>query len=226
MSHSMEPNVNKVENHETVDEIINQVNDLQQMVHDSLDDLNFEHAFIQQAASFIPDARKRLDYVVQMTAQAANRALNAIDIARPLQEELDSEASKLNARWDAWFENPIELTEAKQLVTDTRKFLAHVPQNVQQTNTQLLDIMMAQDFQDLTGQVIKKMVRVIQNIEKQLLFVLAEHSETRHEAAKPPLDVNAESDDGLLNGPQINPNKTDIVVSQEQVDDLLKNLYP
>ena len=60
----------------------------------------------------------------------------------------------------------------RELVRDTRSYLQWVPQQTQATSGQLHDIMMAQDFQDLTGQVIKKLVVVIRDIEKQLIEVL------------------------------------------------------
>ncbi len=55
-----------------------------------------------------------------------------------------------------WFEAPKELDDAKALVKETRTYLSDVPQITAATNKELLDIMMAQDFQDLTGQVIKR----------------------------------------------------------------------
>ena len=72
---------------------------------------------------------------------------------------------------------PIRLTlpMPREPVTDTRQFLADVPAHTSFTNAQLLEIMMAQDFQDLTGQVIKRMMDVIQEIERQLLMVLLEN---------------------------------------------------
>ena len=75
---------------------------------------------------------------------------------------------------------------------------------------------MAQDFQDLTGQVIKKIVDVTQKMEKQLVDLLVESS--------PPL-ANHEVHAGLLNGPVINPSgRADVVTNQDQVDDLLESM--
>ena len=75
---------------------------------------------------------------------------------------------------------------------------------------------MAQDFQDLTGQVISKVAVITQTLEKQLVQMLVDFA---------PEDVRRELDTGLLNGPQINPEgKTDIVADQGQVDDLLDSL--
>ncbi|EHC80542.1 Chemotaxis response - phosphatase CheZ [Salmonella enterica subsp. enterica serovar Montevideo str. S5-403] len=120
-------------------------------------------------------------------------------------------------RWDEWFDNPIELSDARELVTDTRQFLRDVPGHTSFTNAQLLDIMMAQDFQDLTGQVIKRMMDVIQEIERQLLMVLLEN--IPEQSARPKRE-----NESLLNGPQVDTSKAGVVASQDQVDDLLDSL--
>jgi len=130
---------------------------------------------------------------------------------------LEDGAKTLKGRWDEWFENPIELADARSLVSDTRGYLDEVPQHTSFTNAQLMEIMMAQDFQDLTGQVIKRMMDVIQEIERQLLTVLMENI--------PDQSLRAKKDtDSLLNGPQINAAAPNVVASQDQVDDLLDSL--
>ncbi|NIF21717.1 MULTISPECIES: protein phosphatase CheZ [Pantoea] len=196
-------------------DIISRIGALTRMLRDSLRELGLDQA-IAEAAEAIPDARDRLDYVVQMTAQAADRALNSVEASQPHQDAMEAGAKGLSVRWDAWFDNPIELTDARALVSDTRDYLAAVPEHTSFTNKQLLDIMMAQDFQDLTGQVIKRMMDVIQEIERQLLMVLLENIPEAGAARK--------EDNGLLNGPQINAEAPNVVASQDQVDDLLDSL--
>jgi chemotaxis protein CheZ len=170
---------------------------------------------IAKAAQAIPDARDRLNYVAAMTERAAERALNAIDVAQPIQEKLSKQAKTLSQRWDEWFVSPVELDDARVLVLDTRNYLKDVPQQASAINAQLMEIMMAQDFQDLTGQVIKKMMEVVQEMEKQLLQVLIDNT---------PLEKRSEGN-GLLNGPQMNADENpDAVSDQEQVDDLLSSL--
>ncbi|CPR21100.1 Chemotaxis response-phosphatase CheZ [Brenneria goodwinii] len=197
-------------------EIISRIGQLTRMLRDSLRELGLDSA-IAEAAEAIPDARDRLDYVVQMTAQAAERALSCVEAAQPRQNQLEADAKSLKSRWDQWFENPIELADARELVTDTRKYLEGVPEQTAFTNAQLLEIMMAQDFQDLTGQVIKRMMDVIQEIEKQLLMVLLENMPEKTAAPK-------RANDGLLNGPQVDKSAAGVVSNQDQVDDLLDSL--
>lgn len=199
-----------------LDDIISRIGSLTRLLRDSLKDLGLDKTIIQ-AAEAIPDARERLSYVVSKTSQAANRVLNCVDAARPLQDEITHDAIGLTSRWDKWFEDPIELKDARELVTDTRQFLKKTPEIAKSTNAQLMEIMMAQDFQDLTGQVIAKMMDVIQEIEKELIQVLVENIP---KTAAPEVKKQA----SLLNGPQINQNVENVVASQSQVDDLLESL--
>ena len=84
-----------------------------------------------------------------------------------------------------------------------------------ETKQHLMNIMMAQDFQDLTGQVIKKVTELAHGLEQQLLQLLVDYA---------PPEIKREVDTGLLNGPQINPIGNDVVAGQAQVDDLLDSL--
>ncbi len=84
------------------------------------------------------------------------------------------------------------------------------------TRAELMNIMLAQDFQDLTGQVIGKITSIAQDLEKQLVQVLIDFA---------PSEIRRELDNGLLNGPQIKPEgNTEVVADQGQVDDLLDSL--
>src|SRR3546814_9385782 len=96
------------------------------MLRDSMRELGLDQA-IKDAAQAIPDARDRLRYVAQMTEQAANRVLNATEAAGPLQDRMARSAQALDTRWQQWFDQPLELPEARGLVDDTRTFLADVP---------------------------------------------------------------------------------------------------
>ena len=197
------------------DAVFNRLGQLTRQVHDSLRELGLEGA-LKEAAEAIPDARQRLGYIAQTTEQAASRVLNATDVARPIQDELTNGADALSARWDELYAGRLSPEAFRELSADTRSFLAAVADGSRVTSAQLHEIMMAQDFQDLTGQVIKRVVDLAHLLETQLLQVLLE--------AAPP-QVRSEHHSGLLNGPVINPEgRTDVLSNQAQVDDLLESL--
>lgn len=209
------------------DDLIQRIGQLTRMLRESMRELGLDKE-IEKAAQAIPDARDRLTYVASMTEQAAERALNSIDRAQPIQSDLEKAATELDGRWQLWFENPIELDQARELVNDTRAYLADVPRQTQATQRELLEILMAQDFQDLTGQVIKKMNEVIREIEHQLIQVLIDSVPDGAEGAVlkrlAEAEWEPEKKSALLNGPQIKPTGGDIVTNQDQVDDLLDQL--
>ena len=199
------------------DEMLNRIGYVTRTLHDSLSGLGLDK-ILEQVAQDIPDTRDRLNYVARMTEQAAERVLNATDAATPLQTELATEATALEARWKEMSAKPSLKSEYNQTVNETLEFLTLTGKNTADTKALLLDIMMAQDFQDLTGQVIKKITALAQDMEKQLVQVLIDFSPA---VAKKETDVST----SLMNGPQIDPvNAVDIVASQEQVDDLLDSL--
>lgn len=202
---------------DSAEQLILRIGNLTRMLRDNMRELGLDKE-IERAAQAIPDARDRLNYIAAMTEQAAERTLNAVELAQPIQSDIEQQAETLDKRWGAWFDKPVELADARSLVLDTRAFLSEVPGQARATNSHLLDIMMAQDFQDLTGQVIKKMMDMIRALEQELLQVLIDNvpSERRVEAPAPST---------LMNGPQVNPEgKPDVVSDQAQVDDLLASL--
>lgn len=195
--------------------MVNQIGHMARTLHDTLRELGLSKQ-IEKATSSIPDARDRLNYVATLTEQAAVRVLNATEAAQPLVEKMEVEAHRLSGQWQLLFEKKLDVEQFKGLVTQTQTFLNEVPKHAKATNAYLMEIMMAQDFQDLTGQVIKKITAVTKEMEQQLLALLVENA---------PASVKADLNSGLLNGPVINATgRTDIVTNQDQVDDLLESL--
>lgn len=195
--------------------VINQVGQMARKLHDTLRELGL-HTEIEKAASTIPDARDRLNYVATLTQQAAERVLNATEAAQPIVDKLGSDSQRLATQWDMLFEKKLDVKQFKELVMQTHAYLHESPKQTKATNAYLTEIMMAQDFQDLTGQVIKKIIHLTQEMEQQLVSLLLENA---------PAAVKAEINTGLLNGPVINgAGRNDVVTSQDQVDDLLESL--
>lgn len=196
--------------------VFNKIGHMARALHDTLGGLGYDE-LIEKTVSALPDAKDRLAYVANLTEQAACRVLNATDIASPLVDEMENASRALGDRWDKLFANQLTPAEFKQLAVETRAFLSNqLPQKARSTHAQLTEIMMAQDFQDLTGQVIKKIVAVAQELESGLMGVLLDVV---------PEGKRTEEVDSLMNGPVINAEgRSDVVVNQEQVDDLLDSL--
>lgn len=186
-------------------------------LHDALHELGYDK-LLENAVNAVPDARDRLAYIANITEQAACRVLNATDVAQPVVDQIQNDAASFATRWDAAFSGQLDVNAFRKLAEDSREyFKVGLPKAAGDTNAQLLEIMMAQDFQDLTGQVIKKIVGLAESLENGLMKVLIE---VMPEQFKKSEEVNS-----LLNGPVVTvEGRTDIVVSQQQVDDLLDTL--
>jgi chemotaxis protein CheZ len=201
------------------EELLTRVGQMTRALHDSLRGLGFDK-LIARAAHDIPDARDRLDYVARMTEQAAQRVLNATEAASPLQEGIAAAAVPLAQAWRTQLAMDLP-QDTRALAERTIACLDNAQVASDATRQHLLDIMMAQDFQDLTGQVIRRVTELAHNLEQQLVQLLLDYA-----PAEMRRETEAEDDgDSLLNGPQIRPEgNPDVMAGQEQVDDLLDSL--
>ena len=197
------------------EDMLSRIGHLTRSLHESLRELGYDD-MIERAAQTLPDAQDRLQYVADMTEKAATRTLSATEAAQPIQDRIGADAGTLAGDWDRLFANELSVDEFRALAGRTREFLRRVPDETKATNGHLMEIMMAQDFQDLTGQVIKKMMEMTRQVEKQLLSMLIDNL---------PKDRKEQIEAKGLAGPVINPNSaSDAVTDQKQVDELLESL--
>ena len=188
------------------------------LLHDSLRELGYDKA-LTEASSAIVDAQDRLEYVATLTEQAANKVLNTLDDGMPAQDLLSKQAKDMETRWADLFSGKLSLDEFKALAGDSRQFASAVNEATEAEKARLLEIMMAQDFQDITGQLIKKVVKITQTVEQELAQLLRDHApaDLKEKLAKkeaPPAEAP------LMQGPSV----PDTALNQDNVDDLLADL--
>ncbi|MEY4752735.1 MAG: hypothetical protein RJA44_410 [Pseudomonadota bacterium] len=186
--------------HEQLGPIIRQL-------HEALRTLGYD-VTIQKIASEIPDARDRLTYVGGMTEAAASKVLNLVDAAAPACAEISERGSALAARLSAATTQTQGDAGQQELLKQCSQFIDYTTSFAETQRSILTDIMMAQDFQDLSGQVISRIIEIISRTEHQLLDLLV------NTAPQQALDLDS------LAGPQI-PEKA---LQQDDVDDLLASL--
>jgi chemotaxis protein CheZ len=183
------------------------------LLHDSLRELGYDKA-LTEASSQIVDAQDRLEYVATLTEQAANKVLNTLDEGMPAQDVLSKKAKDMDGRWMALFDGKLSLEEFKALAGDSRQFAQAVAEATEAEKARLLEIMMAQDFQDITGQLIKKVVNITKTVENELAQLLRDNApaEVREKLAQKPVP--------LMQGPSV----PSVALDQDNVDDLLADL--
>ena len=183
------------------------------LLHDSLRELGYDKA-LTEASTQIVDAQDRLEYVASLNEQAANKVLNTLDDGMPAQEVLSKQAKEMEDRWADLFAVKLSIEDFKALAGDSRAFASKVAQATEAEKARLLEIMMAQDFQDITGQLIKKVVAITKKVESELAQLLKDNA---------PADVRekiAQKEVSLMSGPSV-PSEA---LNQDSVDDLLADL--
>jgi len=140
-------------------------------LHDSLRELGYDR-FLSDVAEQVSDSKNRLEYIAKLTEEAANKVLNAVDEGLPIQEAQAESALQLSERWNSMFAGALSVAEFKVLAHDSHAFINATAGSSEVEKDRLLSIMMAQDFQDITGQIIKKVVALTQNLEQQLAQLL------------------------------------------------------
>jgi chemotaxis protein CheZ len=189
-------------------EVFHQLGLITRQLHDTLNQLGVMPK-LQAAADGLPDARSRLSYIAKKTGDAANKVLNLVDMAKAEHLSISSETRRIGA---ALLKDPVKAVASGAVLN----FVGDVEAATARIDAHLTDIMMAQDFHDLTGQVVAKVVSLASELEDSLVKLLVQ-------AAPPEQSHKVES--ALLQGPVVNPEgRTDVVANQGEVDDLLASL--
>jgi chemotaxis protein CheZ len=184
------------------------------MLHDSLRELGYDRS-LSDVATQISDAQGRLNHVASLTEQAANKVLNAVDTCMPEQDTLGKKAQDMESRWTQLFDGKLSIEEFKALAGDSKQFAAVVMEATEAEKARLLDIMMAQDFQDITGQLIKKIVNITNRVENELAQLLRDNAPPEVKAA-----IAENKPVELMQG----PSAPGAAMAQDDVDSLLADL--
>lgn len=189
-------------------EVFQQIGSITRLLHDTMQQLGVMPK-LQVAADGIPDARSRLTYIAQKTAAAANKVLNSVDEAKADHAAISAATREMAA---AIVANPVKAVASGAVMN----FVQDVEARTARIDSHLTDIMMAQDFHDLTGQVVAKVVSLANELEDSLVKLLV--------SVVPP-EQREKVDPNVLNGPVVNSEgRTDVVTNQGEVDDLLASL--
>lgn len=192
-------------------DVHHKIGQLTRQLHDSLNELGYADK-LRGSMGELPDAQSRLSYIARLTGEAAEKVLNRVEQAKAQHDYIAAETRRVVT---SLVKDPVAAVAKGEIMN----FLTDVERVTKEADTHLTEIMMAQDFHDLTGQVIARVVNLAATIEDQLVQLLIQ-------TAPPHVQVPVvEAQRGHLQGPVVDPeNMTDVVTDQSQVDDLLASL--
>lgn len=185
-----------------------QLGNITRQLHDALKELGYADK-LKGTVDQLPDAQSRLSYIARLTGEAAEKVLNHVEGAKTEQAHIARRGRQLVDSIGA-------VPGLAKAMPELLKWSTEVLETSEKTDARLTEIMMAQDFHDLTGQVIARVVQLAATIEDQLLTLLLQSA---------PSGVLGQDKAIELDGPVVNPEgRTDVVSDQKQVDDLLASL--
>ena len=199
-------------------EIFHQLGLLTRQLHDTMNMLGVLPK-LKDTVDNIPDARTRLSYIATKTAEAADKVLNLVDQAKADQAHIAEQTRKLA---QLIVSDPVKAVATGAVMN----FVQDVESTTQRVDQHLTDIMMAQDFHDLTGQVVAKVVNLANDLEAQLVKVLVQAAPPeQHHKVEAVLTHALPEVSAVLEGPVVAPEgRSDVVSNQGEVDDLLASL--
>ncbi len=218
--HMAMPPVMPAVNNNVPTEVYVQVGTIARLLHDALAQLGVMPS-LRRSAEALPDARNRLGYVADKSGSAAERVLEAVELAKTEQGAIAGHARALAAQLTA---DPVKAVASGAVLN----FVGEIDAATARIDRHLTDIMLAQDFHDLTGQVVARVVTLAIELETGLAQLLRQIA-PQEAACGSAQDGKHEADDATrraaLGGPVIDPTgRTDVVSSQGEVDDLLASL--
>jgi len=203
-------------------ELFAEIGKLTRQLHDSLMNFQLDSRLNDLATADIPDAKERLNYVITRTEDAANKTMDAVEAIFPVVDNIQQQVKAVNPMWGKLMHNDLDVGQFKNLCIEIDSLLKTTDNETEKMHSLMTDVLMAQDFQDLTGQVIRKVIDLVREVEDSLINMLTAFgisSDGVLEAKKPKVG------DNLVEGPIVNKKeRDDVVADQDDVDDLLSSL--
>lgn len=212
-----------------IDEIINiresslfqELGKMTREIHESIMNFRMDERVADLAHSDIPDAKDRLEYVIEMTEKSANTVLSVVEKGTPVAEKLSGQAKQLSDQWARFRRRELSAEELRVMGHEVESFFSESEAMMTELLSGFNEVLMAQDFQDLTGQIIRKVIKLVDEIETNLVELVRIQGEHKIQ------DKIAEKDEReALDGPQVPGKETgdDVMKGQDDVDDLLASL--
>lgn len=193
--------------------IVQELGKMTRELHDALNRVRFDPTLAEMVGKDIPDVKERLNYIIRMTEDAANKSIAAVERSIPLSDAIKSQADALALRTEKLLEAgevPVGLLPTLKQI---KSFTEICQIDAKAIHDNLTEVLTAQSFQDLTGQVISRLINVVQDIEARLAEILYRTARS---------GSSGETIAG--EGPQVKHEAPGYAKTQSDVDSLLSDL--
>ncbi len=193
--------------------------------HNSLNAFRLDERIANVTETDFPDARERLKHVVKLTAESADRTLTAVEQASPICDEITSVTAQLRDQWQRFTRREMDANEFRRLSVQLQEFFDQVDGNAGIIRNNLNEVLMAQDFQDLTGQIISRVITLVDELEHNLVDLIRISGQNlidKKKTEKSEEEIAAERLEAV--GPAVPGLDEGTVSGQDEVDDLLSSL--
>lgn len=167
----------------------------------------------------VPDARVSLEHVLKLTDEAAHRTMDLVEQSREPADVIFRGASQVLPRWRDWREGRLSPEEHAALMDETGGLLDAAREGSELIRANLSEVLVAQGYQDLSGQIIRSVMNLIDEIQEALagLVALSRGQDFVCRAREPQANGAC--------GPQVpGVAKGETVAGQDEVDMLLSGM--
>lgn len=200
-------------------QLFQEIGRLTRQLHDTLVSFSLDAKITSMTENDIPDAKERLQYVIAMTEQAADQTLTAVENLLPISQELNDQAAQLSSKWSRFLDREMPLDEFKAMSVEITQHFEKSKGGLEQVQAGLNDILMAQGFQDITGQIIRRVIDLVQELEISMVKLISISGRKSTEAGAV---IHHELPGPVV--PGVDDRAGDVAHNQVDVDDLLSSL--
>lgn len=201
-------------------QLFKEIGRLTRQLHDTMVSFSVDAKIAAMTEHDIPDAKERLQYVIHMTEEAADKTLTAVENLVPISQQLNDQVALLSAKWGRFLDREMPLDEFKSMSSEISRHFKESKTGLEQVQAGLNDILMAQGFQDITGQIIRRVIDLVQELEISMVKLI---SISGRKSGDPAATKGHPELPGPV-VPGIDDREGGVATSQVDVDDLLSSL--
>lgn len=150
------------------DALWTQLRKLTSDLHGALERFQLDSRLVDLAEKEVPDAKQRLAHVMHMTDEAAHKTMDLVEQSGPLAGRIAKEAAELAVLWQQFVARSISPENFRTLLARMDEFLRSAQMDTEQVRANLAEVLMTQGYQDLSGQIIRGVIKLVTEVEQTL----------------------------------------------------------